>query len=132
MMLLATLRSGRRQVAKESDMHERRQDIAKYTLAVVAGFACALHASAAEFRGAWPRGVERVWVGPEYYANRLGDWRIADERLECIEASEGRPMRTVHLLTAALDDSPRPFETSVRLGPMEAEGNANAESWAGM
>ena len=27
---------------------------------------------------------DRIWVGPEYWANRLQDWRIHDGWLECV------------------------------------------------
>ena len=98
-------------------------------LAVVANV---LPGGVAEFRSTWPRGVERVWIGPEYNANRLQDWRISDGRLECLEASERQPIRTVHLLTAVLDDSPRPFQVQVRLGPLEPVGEPHEQSWTGL
>lgn len=51
---------------------------------------------AAEFQGAWAQGLERVWVGPEYYANRLQDWRVRNGRLECIEASASYPLQRTY------------------------------------
>ncbi len=113
-------------------MHRYKRNLEKRSLAVVAVLAGMWAAFGAESHAAWPPGVERIWVGPEHYANRLQDWRVRDGRLECIEASEDRPMRTVHRLTAALDDSPRPFRVRVRLGPMEPNGKPNPESWAGL
>jgi len=86
---------------------------------------------AAQFRSAWPTGVERTWVGPEYYANRLQDWRINDGRLECLESSEDKPMRVVHLLTASLHDKPGDLVMSVRTGPIEPDSEPSAESWSG-
>ncbi len=59
-------------------------------------------AAADEFTSAWPGDIERTWIGPEYYADRLQDWRIRGGRLECVEAGERRPMRVVHLLTASV------------------------------
>jgi len=113
-------------------MHTPAQNNRKWSLAAIAILACAGTALAADFHGTWPPGIDRVWVGPEFYANRLQDWRIRDGRLECVETSDKRPMRTVHLLAAALDDSPRPFATSVKLGPVESGGTPNAAAWAGM
>jgi alkaline phosphatase D len=89
-----------------------------------------VNAGAAAFESAWPAGLTRTWVGPEYYADRLQDWRIQDGRLECVEASGGRPMRAVHLLVAALDDKPGHLTMSVRTGPIEP-GPRTAESWSG-
>ena len=51
---------------------------------------------------AFPEGVERVWLGPDLYANRLQDWRLANGRIEAIEGSAAKPMRTVQLLTTVL------------------------------
>lgn len=47
----------------------------------------------------FPQKVERTWIGPDYWANRLQDWRVANGRLECVEGAKNKPMRTVHLLT---------------------------------
>ncbi|KPL11138.1 hypothetical protein AMJ85_04410, partial [candidate division BRC1 bacterium SM23_51] len=75
-------------------------------------------ARGAEFRSAWPEGVERVWIGPEYFANRMLDWRVANGRLECVEGRKAKPMRSVHLLTQALNGEPGTLEMSVRTGPI--------------
>jgi alkaline phosphatase D len=112
-------------------MHRFKQNPGKIAFAIIATVGFTTPVIGAEFRGTWPEGVERIWVGPEYYANRLQDWRIRAGRLECVEASEDRPMRTVHLLTAALDESPKPFAMSVNLGPIEAGETRNAQAWAG-
>lgn len=110
--------------------HERKT--ATRAGAAVAALACLCPAPGAQVHILWPPGIERVWVGPDCYANRLQDWRIRAGRLECVEASDQRPMRTVHLLTAALDATPRPFEVQVRLGPLEPGGEPAATSWAGL
>ena len=49
----------------------------------------------------WAESPDRRWVGAEYWANRLQDWRVRDGRLECVS---DLPMRTVHLLTRRLSD----------------------------
>jgi len=41
----------------------------------------------------------RVWVGPEFWANRLHDWRVQDGRIECIANSPRLRNRTLSLLT---------------------------------
>src|SRR5262245_17852933 len=83
-----------------------------------AGFgADGLGAAAAEsFSSAWPVNAERVFVGPEYWANRLQDWRIRAGRLECVEQRPASPMRTLHLLTHRLGDRPGNFQVEVRTG----------------
>ena len=54
-----------------------------------------------EFRSAWFTDAERTWIGPEYWANRLQDWRISAGRLECVRSGQDR---NVHLLTRQLGD----------------------------
>jgi phosphodiesterase/alkaline phosphatase D-like protein len=99
------------------------------TLAVLLG--TALPAIADQFASACPAATIRTWVGPEYWANRLQDWRIADGRLECVEASQQKPTRAVHLLVAALGSQPGEFSMSVRTGPIEPDATPSAESWSG-
>ncbi len=72
--------------------------------------------AAQDFHGVWPEDVERTWVGPEYWANRLQDWRISKGRLECVEDRAEKPMRTVHVLTRRLGAKEGDFYISVRTG----------------
>ena len=51
----------------------------------------------AELRFAWDGIPDRPWPGPDFWANRIQDWRVVEGRLE---AGVGLPMRTAHLLTA--------------------------------
>ena len=67
------------------------------------------------FESAWPT-AKRVWVGPAYWANRLQDWQVRDGRLECLESSANKPMRTVHLLTHRLGTHEGELTMTVRTG----------------
>lgn len=80
---------------------------------------------------------ERTWVGPEFWANRLQDWRIGRRRVECVEAGAGAALRTLHLVThrtlfqkggAERDGS---YRATVRLGALEPELPLGADAWAG-
>jgi len=77
------------------------------------------------FDSRWRTGPDRDWAGPEYWANRLQDWRVRDGRLECVG---GGPLRTVHLLTRRLGAGGGEFEARVELGRL---GRAAADSAAG-
>ena len=55
-----------------------------------------------EPEGKLPENIRRTWLGPQYWANRLQDWQLADGRIECVENDKKKPMRTVHLLTKRL------------------------------
>jgi len=76
-------------------------------LALVASTACS--AGAGEFKSNWDKTPDRVWIGPDWWANRAGDWRIHDGRLECVQPG----MRAAYLTTRTLRGS---FQLSVRTG----------------
>jgi phosphodiesterase/alkaline phosphatase D-like protein len=65
------------------------------------------------FASRWSTTPDRVWLGREYWANPLQDWRIGGGRLECVKAA---PDRNVHLLTHDLSDGTGDLQISVRLG----------------
>ena len=68
---------------------------------------------AAAFFSNWDEVCNRVWIGPEYWANPMEDWRIQDGRLECIT---GGANRNVHALVCELKQGPGTFKMSVRCG----------------
>ncbi|MBI1389028.1 MAG: twin-arginine translocation pathway signal protein [bacterium] len=82
----------------------------------------------ASFHSAWPPLTKRVWAGPEYWANRLQDWRVQDGRLECEFSG---PNRNLHLLTRDLSAEDGRFEISVRLGRFSDDARHAARGWAG-
>ncbi len=83
------------------------------------------------FRSAWPNNVERTWVGPEYWANRLQDWRVSNGRLECTQGSNEKPVRTVHLLTRRLSDGKGDFMLKVRAGLIQPSSELPEDATAG-
>lgn len=85
----------------------------------------------ADYEAQWPLDGDRVWVGPSYWANRLQDWRLREGRVECVEASTQRPMRTLQLLDAALADSPGELVMSVRTGAIQRGTKRSADTWTG-
>ncbi|MEZ5355540.1 MAG: alkaline phosphatase D family protein [Bryobacteraceae bacterium] len=67
---------------------------------------------------------DRPWLGPEYWANPLQDWRLRNNRMECFVSGGDR---NVFWLTREL--GPRgDFAMSVRLGRLD---DARAVGWAG-
>ena len=98
------------------------------TLAMAAG--CAPPEGGAEFSTRLPD-LERVWIGPDFYANRLMDWRVRDEQIEAVEGRSAKPMRTLQLLTYALSEEPGTLEMRVRTGPIETGGTQHENTWAG-
>ena len=65
------------------------------------------------FRSRWDACPDRVWLGPEYWANPLQDWHIANGRIECTNAA---PERNVHALTRQLGARSGTLDMSVRVG----------------
>ena len=91
-------------------------------------FACQQEPQPREFQGHWPAHIERVWIGPEYWANRLQDWRIADGRLECVFSGENR---SVNLLTRELSTKPGDFSVRARVGLLSPESAEIKDAWVG-
>jgi hypothetical protein len=95
-----------------------RRDFLRDTTATTAGLtltaAAAIAAgSGTEFASRWKSTPDRVWLGEEYWANPLQDWRLAGGRIECTNAA---PDRNVHLLTRQLGKAPGHLAMSVRIG----------------
>lgn len=66
-----------------------------------------------DFASRWEQSFDRIWLGPEYWANPLQDWRIAGGRIECLNAAINR---NVHLLTRDLGEQAGELRMSVTIG----------------
>src|SRR6185295_19409855 len=77
------------------------------------------------FASRWDTVHDRVWLGPEYWANPLQDWRIAGGRIECINSAINR---NVHLLTRDLGEQPGDLRLSVKIGRVGGGALAGAGS----
>jgi len=110
-------------------MH-RRTVLSALIVLLCAGVCASRPAAAgpAAFRSAWPKDVTRAWVGPEYWSNRLQDWRVTGGRLECVTSGADR---NVHLLTRQLGEGKGELKMSVRLGAMEPAAARKSGGWAG-
>src|SRR5213592_4692429 len=72
--------------------------------------------------GPLQEGVRRTWLGAEYWANRLQDWRLHQGRMECLTGASGDEARTVAALTLDLTKSAGAAHLSVRTGTLEDSG----------
>lgn len=52
--------------------------------------------AANEYRSDWGQSLDRVWLGPDLWANPMQDWQMKDGHVECVNAALDR---NVHLLT---------------------------------
>ena len=57
--------------------------------------------SADAFEKDWTSHIDRTWIGPEFWANRLQDWEIKNGFVQCIESSKKAPLRTLSLITGS-------------------------------
>ncbi len=80
------------------------------------------------FKSAWDPAVERPWIGPEYWANPMQEWRLRDGRIENIVAGGDR---NVFLLTREIVDRPGDLSMSVRLGRLEEDTEPLEDGWVG-
>jgi len=79
----------------------------------------------AHFQSRWPTGVERHWLGPDYWTNPLQDWRLAGGRVELIG---GGADRNVQHLTRQIRAEEGALELQVQTGfPAQGAGRAGFE-----
>lgn len=78
-----------------------------------------------------PKNIDRTWIGPNFYANRLMDWRYENGRIECIEGRNAKPMRTLHLLTHYLGEHPGELTMSVQTGALGPADSTHENTWSG-
>ena len=62
------------------------------------------------YHSQWHNWPDMKWVGPEYWGNRLQDWRIQDGKVECLVRGRNR---TLHSLVCQLTDRLDSFSLSV-------------------
>jgi hypothetical protein len=86
-------------------------------------FFCFLNAG--EFVSDFHNTHDRVWLGEEYWANPMEDWRVEDGRIVCMRNGANR---NIHLLTHGLStaDPRASFVASVRMGIEEKTKKGSA------
>ncbi|MCS7025295.1 MAG: alkaline phosphatase D family protein [Bryobacteraceae bacterium] len=94
----------------------------------VAGAIAAASAHAQEFRSEWSSTISRPWLGPDYWANPLQDWRLRNGRLECFVAGGDRH---VILLTRELSPQAGELQMSVRFGRLEEDQSPLGQGFVG-
>jgi alkaline phosphatase D len=72
---------------------------------------------------AWAQTHDRVWLGGEFWANPMEDWRVSDGGVECLNAGPGR---SVHSLTHQImqNGSFTMSVTTIRLEALKTDGGA--------
>ena len=70
----------------------------------------------------------RHWIGPEYWANPLQDWKVEDQWLHCLVSKKNR---NVHLLTEKIDTTKGSFTMSVDLKLHNTVHSEKGSNWIG-
>lgn len=108
-----------------TDQPTSRRQFITDSATLAAGALLASHSQAAEatkvpeFRTNSANDLDRIWLGPELWANPMQDWRVKGGRIECVNAAPGR---NVHSLTRELVDREGDLKMSVRIA--RADGTA--------
>jgi alkaline phosphatase D len=69
-----------------------------------------------------PENLVRTWIGAPYWANRLGDWRLRNGRVECVATPAESGGRTVSVLTHDLLRANTSATITVRTGTLAKGG----------
>ncbi len=69
-----------------------------------------------------PADVTRTWLGRNFWANRLQDWRLHEGRFECLAGESGSDVRTIAILTREIVAGAKPGYLQVRAGLVENHG----------
>ncbi|MEN8224784.1 MAG: hypothetical protein ABFS05_05430, partial [Bacteroidota bacterium] len=75
-----------------------------------------------------PTNASRTWIGPEYWANPLQDWRLHNGEIECISSGG---YRSVFLLTHEIGTQEGGFSMSVNAKNLNPAGDTLNEGWIG-
>jgi phosphodiesterase/alkaline phosphatase D-like protein len=94
--------------------------ITRLTVAVLLIAFIAPHATTADHNINFNYPDQRIWTGPELWANPMEYWQVSQGRLECTTAEFSS---NIHLLTHELSSNLKPFRMSVRIGKI-------SENWA--
>ncbi|NWK55906.1 hypothetical protein HW115_09805 [Verrucomicrobiaceae bacterium N1E253] len=73
-----------------------------------------------DFKLDWDQTPDQQWTGPSTWANRLQDWNVHQNRVECTP-NRNLPMRTLHLLSHDVEAANGSIELNVDLGRLDQE-----------
>ncbi|MEX2565446.1 MAG: alkaline phosphatase D family protein [Cyclobacteriaceae bacterium] len=86
------------------------------------------YSKAAIFESDWDKWPDMLWVGPEYWGNRLQDWEIRNGKAVCVVSDKNR---TLHSLTQQIEDKGENFQTRVTLEWLNQEAMGKQEAYIG-
>lgn len=88
----------------------------------------AVQLAAGQFRPDWRSDLSRQWTGPDFYAQRLEDWRLNRGVIECLGSAANRYL---YLLTREVSGGPGVMAISVRVSVPEIPLRVRARNAVG-
>lgn len=82
------------------------------------------------YNSSWEYQPDRIWIGPEFWANRLQDWTLKNGELQCINSNIGA--RTIHLLTHQVGDQYGQIHIRIEFGINSEAKRSGNDGWAGL
>lgn len=98
---------------------------------IVIGILLCGSAMAGSFTSTWEQSPDRMWAGRDLWANRLQDWQVIDGQLVCSGGNFRLGGRTVHLLSARMDQA-APFQAFVQINRLLPPENISKQALGGM
>ncbi len=77
----------------------------------------------------WDTSQESIFLGKEFWANRLQDWKVKNGRIECLNGTDA--LRTVHILTHEINNEASEFKIELKLGGIH-DGTLENDAFAGV
>ena len=81
------------------------------------------------FTDHFPDGIQRTWIGPDYWTNPMQDWQLNNGRIECLITARNR---NVNILTRRVDNVRNGFAFSVRMGLLTDTLPPSKNNWIGI
>ena len=78
------------------------------------------------FKKSWNSIDDRIWVGSEFWSNRLQDWKVQNGRLECVSNNPKLMLRTTHLINYRLANKGGDFFAKIDAGAIQSAQNTDA------
>lgn len=79
------------------------------------------------FASDWDAASDRIWTGPGYWGNRLQDWEVRNNRVNCI-LTAAKPRRTLHRIGTSMRGNGGDFTLTVRTGLHSGTNQFNART----
>ncbi|HAR36416.1 MAG TPA: hypothetical protein DCR87_05865 [Acidobacteria bacterium] len=86
-------------------------------------------AAAGQLRLEWSPGVSRQWVGPDFYAHRLEDWRLHQGELQCLAPAANRYL---FLLTGETAGDSGVLQVVLKVSVPELPARPRARNYVGL